>query len=79
MAKSIEKSASCELYSLLKREDEKFVTEQAYTNPRFVEDLIREVVLTLRNNDIIDRFEVECEAFESIHNHSAWAFQHEIK
>ena len=75
LVKSIEKSASCELYSLLKREDEKFVTEQAYTNPRFVEDLIREVVLTLRNNDIIDRFEVECEAFESIHNHSAWAKQ----
>lgn len=73
----IEKTASCELYSLLKREDEKCVTESAYNNPKFVEDVLRDVVLLLRNNDKIDSFEVECESIESIHNHSAWAFQAE--
>ena len=73
----IEKCASSELYPLLKREDEKFVTEQAYNNPKFVEDVLRDVVLLLRNDDIIDSFEVECESLESIHNHSAWAFQAE--
>ena len=73
----IEKCASSELYPLLKREDEKFVTEQAYNNPKFVEDVLRDVVLVLRNDDIIDSFEVECESLESIHNHSAWAFQAE--
>lgn len=73
----IEKCASSELYPLLKREDEKFVTEQAYNNPKFVEDVLRDVVLFLRNDDIIDSFEVECESLESIHNHSAWAFQAE--
>lgn len=77
LVSDIEKCASCELYSLLKREDEKFVTEQAYNNPKFVEDLLRDVVITLRNNSVIDRFDVECEALESIHNHSAWAFQSE--
>lgn len=74
----IEKCASSELYPLLKREDEKFVTEQAYNNPKFVEDVLRDVVLFLRNDDIIDSFEVECESLESIHNHSAWAFQAEV-
>ena len=77
LVSDIEKCASCELYSLLKREDEKFVTEKAYNNPKFVEDILRDVVVTLRNNLIIDRFDVECEALESIHNHSAWAFQSE--
>lgn len=71
----IEGCASCGVYSLLKREDEKFVTEHAYNNPKFVEDVLRDVVLELRNNPIIDRFEVECESIESIHNHSAWAYQ----
>ena len=71
----IEKCASTPLYPLLKREDEKFVTEHAYDNPKFVEDVLRDVVLMLRKNDIIDSFEVECESFESIHNHSAWAYQ----
>ena len=74
---NIEQCSSCELYSLLKREDEKFVTEKAYENPKFVEDVLRDVVLMLRNNDIIDSFEVECESIESIHNHSAWAYQAE--
>lgn len=73
----IESSASSELYPLLKREDEKYVTEHAYDNPKFVEDVLRDVVLLLRNDDRIDSFEVECESLESIHNHSAWAYQAE--
>ena len=75
----IESCASCPVYPLLKREDEKFVTEKAYSNPKFVEDVLRDVVVKLRNNEIVKEFEVECEAFESIHNHSAWAYQQEIK
>lgn len=75
----IESCASCPLYTLLKRQDEKHVTEQAYQNPRFVEDVLREVVVKLRNHPIVTEFEVECEAFESIHNHSAWAYQKEKK
>lgn len=77
LIQDIEKTASSELYPLLKREDEKFVTEHAYNNPKFVEDVLRDVVLLLRKNDIIDSFEVECESLESIHNHSAWAYQQE--
>lgn len=77
LVSDIEKCASSELYPLLKREDEKFVTEHAYDNPKFVEDVLRDVVLTLRQNEIIDSFEVECESIESIHNHSAWAYQQE--
>lgn len=73
----IEKCGSCPVYPLLKRADEKFVTEKAYENPKFVEDVLRDVVVKLRNNEVIQSFEVECEAFESIHNHSAWAFQAE--
>lgn len=68
-----EESASCELYSLLKREDEKFVTEKAYENPVFVEDLVRNVALKLRGNKNITWFSVEAENFESIHNHNAYA------
>ena len=75
LVSEIEKCASSELYPLLKREDEKFVTEHAYDNPKFVEDVLRDVVLLLRNNDKIDFFEVECESIESIHNHSAYAYQ----
>ncbi len=74
----VENCASCPLYTLLKREDEKFVTERAWDNPKFVEDILRDVVVSLRNHPIIKEFEVDCEAFESIHNHSAWAFQHEV-
>lgn len=73
----IESCASSELYPLLKREDEKYVTEHAYENPKFVEDVLRDVVIKLRENEIIDSFEVECESMESIHNHSAWAYQME--
>ena len=79
LIETIESCASCPLYSLLKRQDEKYVTEKAWENPRFVEDVLREVVLKMRNNPIITEFEIDCEAFESIHNHSAWAYQKEIK
>lgn len=68
---------SAPIYSLLKREDEKFVTEQAYQNPKFVEDILRDSVLALRSEPRIRWFEVECETFESIHNHSAFASHHE--
>ena len=77
LIQEIEKCASSELYPLLKRADEKYVTEHAYDNPKFVEDVLRDVVLLLRKNSVIDSFEVECESLESIHNHSAWAYQQE--
>lgn len=69
----IEAQASCPLYPLLKREDEKYVTEKAYENPKFVEDILRDCVLALRAVDGINYFSVECENFESIHNHNAYA------
>ena len=75
----IESCSSCPVYPLLKREDEKFVTEKAYENPKFVEDVLRDVVVKLRNQPVVNWFEVECEALESIHNHSAWAYQQEDK
>ncbi|HWL28257.1 MAG TPA: GTP cyclohydrolase FolE2 [Burkholderiaceae bacterium] len=65
--------ASCEVYGLLKREDEKYVTERAYDNPKFVEDLVRDVALALDGDKRITGFTVEAENFESIHNHSAYA------
>ena len=68
-----ERSASCQVYGLLKRADEKFVTERAYDNPKFVEDLVRDVAAALARDPRIDGFEVEAENFESIHNHSAFA------
>ena len=70
---SIEKCASTPLYSLLKRKDEKYVTEHAYENPRFVEDVVREVYLGLKKLGF-KSFSVEAENFESIHNHNAYAF-----
>jgi len=73
----VEKCGSSPVYPLLKRADEKYVTENAYENPKFVEDVLRDVVVKLRANEKIKSFEVECEAFESIHNHSAWAYQQE--
>ncbi|MEI8355236.1 MAG: GTP cyclohydrolase FolE2 [Deltaproteobacteria bacterium] len=69
----IEECGSSPVYSLLKREDEKFVTEQAYENPRFVEDIVREATLKLSCMDNITWFSVEVENFESIHKHSAYA------
>lgn len=69
----IDASASCDLYPILKREDEKWVTERAYDNPRFVEDLVREVTVRLRAVDAITWFHVEVVNFESIHEHDAYA------
>lgn len=69
----VERSASCELYSLLKRPDEKFVTERAYDNPVFVEDLVRNVASRSNAHDDIVWYRVEAENFESIHNHQAYA------
>jgi len=68
-----EEEASAELYGILKRADEKYVTERAYDNPRFVEDLVRGVAARLSADTRIDGFVVEAENFESIHNHSAYA------
>lgn len=69
----VESQGSCPIYPLLKREDEKYVTETAYENPKFVEDILRDLVLTLRKQEGIEWFEVECENYESIHNHNAYA------
>jgi GTP cyclohydrolase I len=70
----IEKAASSPVYSLLKREDEKFITEAAYDNPKFVEDLVRDVYIEIKKQGRFPRFSVEAENFESIHNHSAFAY-----
>lgn len=69
----VEASASCQLYSVLKRPDEKFVTEAAYDNPVFVEDLVRNVAVRAAKHPHIKWFKVEAENFESIHNHNAYA------
>jgi GTP cyclohydrolase I len=69
----VESSASSELYSLLKRRDEKAVTERAYENPVFVEDLVRNVALKLNAHPDVTWYKVEAENFESIHNHNAYA------
>jgi len=69
----VESSASSELYSLLKRQDEKAVTERAYENPVFVEDLVRNVALKLNAHPDVTWYKVEAENFESIHNHNAYA------
>lgn len=69
-----ESSASCELWGLLKRPDEKYVTERAYENPKFVEDLVRDIAAALNHDPRIVRYEVSSENFESIHNHSAYAW-----
>ena len=68
-----ERAASCELWGLLKRPDEKYVTERAYDNPKFVEDLVRDVALAVERIDAVAAYTVESENFESIHNHSAYA------
>jgi len=70
----IEECASCDLYSILKRADEKFVTEKAYQNPMFAEDVVREVSKRMKKDRNITWFTVESENFESIHKHSAYAF-----
>ena len=68
-----ESEASCELYGILKRPDEKYVTERAYDNPKFVEDMVRDVAARLNRDDRVAAYVVESENFESIHNHSAYA------
>ena len=73
LARVAEDEASCEVYGLLKRPDEKWVTERAYENPKFVEDLVRDIALRLQRDPRIGRFSVASENFESIHNHSAYA------
>ncbi len=70
----VEKTSSCEVFALLKREDEKYVTEQAYENPVFVEDLVRDIALSLGELHGMTWFSVEVTNFESIHNHDAYAF-----
>ena len=69
----VEKEASSELYGLLKRPDEKYVTEHAYDNPKFVEDMVRDIAALLNRDGRIVGYRVESENFESIHNHSAYA------
>jgi len=68
-----EQEASCELYGILKRPDEKYVTERAYDNPKFVEDIVRDIAVRLNTDERIRAYVIESENFESIHNHSAYA------
>jgi GTP cyclohydrolase I len=70
----VERAASSPVYSILKREDEKYITERAYDNPKFVEDLVRDVYIEIKGLGRFPRFSVEAENFESIHNHSAFAY-----
>ncbi|NQY51127.1 MAG: GTP cyclohydrolase I FolE2 [Piscirickettsiaceae bacterium] len=69
----IEREASCEIFGSLKRLDEKYVTERAYDNPKFVEDIVRDIAAKLNNDNRINAYTIESENFESIHNHSAYA------
>lgn len=69
----IESQASCELYGTLKRVDEKYVTERAYENPKFVEDLVRDIAVALNRRNLFSQYSIASENFESIHNHSAYA------
>ena len=73
MIELVEKSASCEVYSILKRADEKYVTEKGFSNPKFVEDIVRDIAEKLKKDSNITWFSVSAENFESIHNHSAYA------
>ncbi|MGB5210611.1 MAG: GTP cyclohydrolase FolE2 [Gammaproteobacteria bacterium] len=68
-----ESEASCELYGILKRPDEKYVTERAYQNPKFVEDIVRDIAVRLNADERVRAYVIESENFESIHNHSAYA------
>ena len=75
----VEAQASCELYGLLKRPDEKVVTERAYDNPKFVEDIVRDIAHQLNQDDRVLSYTVASENFESIHNHSAYALIENVK
>lgn len=73
LIKAVENKASCELFSTLKRVDEKFVTEKMYKNPMFVEDVVREIALWAKKDNRIKDYIVKCKSYESIHNHNAFA------
>jgi len=79
LVRLVECAASCEVYSVLKRPDEKYVTERAYDNPKFVEDVVRDIAKELKGNTNILWFKVDVENFESIHNHSAYACIERLK
>lgn len=79
LIETVEKVSSCELYGLLKRPDEKYVTERAYDNPKFVEDIVRDVAVQFNLDERISSYVVESENFESIHNHSAYAMIEHVK
>jgi len=70
----VESVASSEVYSLLKREDEKFVTEQGYEKPQFVEDIVRDLAILLKKDQRVTGFQISSENYESIHNHNAYAY-----
>jgi len=74
MIELVESCASSEVYSVLKRVDEKFVTERGFTNPKFVEDIVRDITVKIKGDANITWFAVSAENFESIHNHSAYAY-----
>ena len=73
MIELVEKSGSSEVYSVLKRIDEKYITEHGFSNPKFVEDIVRDIAIKLKEDDNVTWFSVSAENFESIHNHSAYA------
>jgi GTP cyclohydrolase IB len=73
----LDNCASCPVFPILKREDEKYVTEYAYDNPKFVEDVLRDSIASLREIPSAKGFQLEVEALESIHSHNAWAYQEE--
>jgi GTP cyclohydrolase I len=73
MIELVEKSGSSEVYSILKRVDEKYITEYGFSNPKFVEDIVRDIAIKLKEDDNVTWFSVSAENFESIHNHSAYA------
>ncbi len=74
MIELVEQSASCDVFSVLKRSDEKYVTERGFSNPKFVEDIVRDIALALKADPNITWFDVAVENFESIHNHNAYAY-----
>jgi GTP cyclohydrolase I len=74
LIKLVEEAASSDVYSVLKRDDERYVTEKAYQNPKFVEDVVRDIARKLEHDPNITWFAVESENFESIHNHNAYAY-----
>jgi GTP cyclohydrolase I len=74
LVRQVESAASCDVFSVLKRPDEKFVTERAYENPKFVEDVVRDIAAQLKQDPNVLWFQVDVENFESIHNHSAYAY-----